>query len=92
MAKRRRWKSKEKSKIILEGIKGRPVAEWCVEYQITQSMYYAWRDQFLSNMDQAFETKKIVQKEAYQIQKIDKMKKIIADLTIELKKNDEDMW
>ena len=55
-------------------------------------MYYAWRDHFLSNMDQAFETKKIVQKEAYQIQKIDKMKKIIADLTIELKKNDEDMW
>ena len=55
-------------------------------------MYYAWRDQFLSNMDQAFETKKIVQKEAYQIQKIDKMKKIITDLTIDLKKNDEDMW
>ena len=92
MAKRRQWKAAEKSRIILEGLKGRPVADICVEYQISQSMYYSWRDQFLSNMGQVFETKKIDQREAYQNRQIDKMKKIIADLTIELKKNDEDEW
>ena len=92
MVKRRHWKSNEKSHIVLEGIKGRPVAELCLEHQISQSMYYAWRDQFLSNMDQAFETKKVNQKEAYQNHQMNKMKKIIADLTIELKKNDEEMW
>ena len=92
MAKRRPWKAAEKSRIILEGLKGRPVADICVEYQISQSMYYSWRDQFLSNMGQVFETKKIDQREAYQNCQIDKMKKIIADLTIELKKNDEDEW
>ena len=86
MAKRRQWKAAEKSRIILEGLKGRPVADICVEYQISQSMYYSWRDQFLSNMGQVFETKKIDQREAYQNRQIDKMKKIIADLTIELKK------
>ena len=55
-------------------------------------MHYSWRDQFLSHMNQAFETRKAGQREAYENQKIDKMKKIIADLTIELKKSDEEMW
>ena len=55
-------------------------------------MYYSWRDQFLSNMGQAFETKKLDQREVYQNRQIDKMKKIIADLTIELKKSDEEEW
>ncbi len=92
MVKRRQWTSQEKSQIVLEGIKGRPVADLCLEHQISQSMYYSWRDQFLSHMNQAFETRKAGQREAYQNQKIDKMKKIIADLTIELKKSDEEMW
>ena len=92
MTKRRRWKAAEKSRIILEGLKGRPVADICIEHQISQSMYYSWRDQFVSNMGQAFETKKINQREAHQNLQIDKMKKIIADLTIELKKNDKDTW
>ena len=92
MAKRRQWRAAEKSRIILEGLKGRAVADICVEYQISQSMYYSWRDQFLSNMGQVFETKKIDQREAYQNRQIDKMKKIIADLTIELKKSDEEEW
>ena len=92
MTKRRQWKAAEKSRIILEGLKGRPIADICAEYQISQSMYYSWRDQFLSNMGQVFETKKIGQREAYQNRQIDKMKKIIADLTIELKKSDEDDW
>ena len=92
MTKRRRWKSEEKSRIILEGLKGRPVADICIEHQISQSMYYSWRDQFLSNMGHVLETKKRNQREAYQNLQMDKMKKIIADLTIELKKNDEDEW
>ena len=92
MSKRRQWKSEEKSKIILEGLKGRPVADICIEHQISQSMYYSWRDQFLTNMGQVFDTKKIDQHEAYQNHKIDKMKRIIADLTIELKKSEEEEW
>ena len=92
MSKRRQWKAVEKSRIILEGLKGRPIVDICLEYQISQSMYYSWRDQFLSNMGQVFETKKFDQREAYQNRQIDKMKKIIADLTIELKKSEEDEW
>ena len=43
-------------------------------------------------MGQVFETKKIDQREAYQNRQIDKMKKIIADLTAELQKSDEEEW
>ena len=58
MAKRRQCKVAEKSRILLEGLRGGPVADTCVEYQISQSIYYSWCDQFHSNMGQVFETKK----------------------------------
>ncbi|MDA2921416.1 transposase [Desulfobacterota bacterium AH_259_B03_O07] len=46
--KRRRWDSKTKTKIVLEGLSGRPVSEICNEYGIHQNQYYSWRDKFLS--------------------------------------------
>ena len=51
--KRRIWDSKSKARIVLEGLQGRSVASLCSEYQITQSMYYRWRDTFLANAAQA---------------------------------------
>ena len=88
---RRKWSSKKKSQIILQGLKGRPIIDICQEYQISQSMYYAWRDKFLEHMDKAFDISHISRKEAYKDKQIDGMKKLIAELTIELKKN-EDEW
>jgi len=38
--KRRRWDSKTKTKIVLEGLSGRPVSEICNEYGIHQNQYY----------------------------------------------------
>jgi len=35
--------------IVLEGLKGKPVAEVCTEHQISQAQYYQWRDQFLAH-------------------------------------------
>jgi transposase-like protein len=46
--KRRRWDSKTKTKIVLEGLSGKPVSEICNEYGIHQNQYYIWRDKFLS--------------------------------------------
>ena len=54
--KRRIWDSKNKARIVLEGLQGRSVATLCNECQITQSMYYRWRGTFLANAAQAFET------------------------------------
>ena len=45
--KKRRWK--EKSRIVLEGIKGRPDTPICQEHQISQSMHYVWRDGLLTH-------------------------------------------
>jgi len=45
--KRRRWDSKTKTKIVLEGLPGRPVSEICNDYGIHQNQYYTWRYKFL---------------------------------------------
>ena len=46
--KRRNWSSDEKLAIVLTGIRGeKTVSEICREYQISQSVYYKWRDKFL---------------------------------------------
>jgi transposase-like protein len=42
--KRRRWDSKTKTKIVLEGLSGRPVSEICNDYGIHQNQYYTWRE------------------------------------------------
>jgi len=56
--KRRRWDSKTKTKIVLEGLSGRPISEICNEYGIHQNQFYIWRDKFLSDAYKAFDTKK----------------------------------
>ena len=85
----RKWDPKTKAMVVMAGIKGRSVVEICNEYQIPQSMYYRWRDQFLGNMPSLFSDdtsnrEKELQKEN------SRLKKIIGDLTIELKKSEAD--
>ena len=53
--KRRKWDSKTKATIVLEGLKGKPVAALCQEPQISQAQYYQRRDQFLAHAAKAFE-------------------------------------
>jgi transposase-like protein len=86
----RKWDPKTKAMVIMAGIKGRSVVEICNEYQIPQSMYYRWRDQFLGNMplifsDDTSNREKELRKEN------SRLRKIIGDLTIELKKSEEDL-
>ena len=46
--KKRNWTVEEKLAIVLEGLKEkRSVAEICREHQISQTLYYRWRDKFL---------------------------------------------
>jgi transposase-like protein len=85
--KRRKWDPKTKAMIVLEGLRGKLVAEICIEHQISQAQYYQWRDQFLTNMNQVFSSddgreKALTRENA-------RLKRIIGDLTIELKKTEE---
>ena len=87
--KRRQWTSKEKLKIVLQGLKGDiSVGELCNQHQISQSQYYRWRDRLLAEGAKIFDhggpdrTEQRLQKE------VRKLKGIIGDLTVELKKSE----
>jgi len=87
--KRRKWSSEQKLKIILEGLSGQiEIVTLCNKYQISQALYYRWRDQLLQFGHQAFETKSMTKKEKGLQHEIQQLKKIIGDLTIELKKSE----
>ena len=85
--KRRQWSSNEKLKIVLEGLSGQiEISKLCAKYQIAQTQYYQWRDQLLKFGNQAFEQKNVSKKEQLLEAKVVNLKRIIGDLTIELKK------
>lgn len=88
--KRRKWTPELKAKIVIEGLSGRSVAEICNKYEINQAQYYQWRDSFLNNAGKAFENRKSDQREARLHQQNTRLKQMVADLTLELKKNDEE--
>ena len=88
MAKGRTWTSEEKAKIVLQGLKGRSVAEICNEYQIHQAQYYKWRDKFLSDAPKVFDTARQNQKEQRLERENQRLKQVVGELTVELKKSD----
>jgi transposase-like protein len=86
---RRKWDAKSKALMVIEGLTGKPVVEICTEHQISQSQYYQWRDQFLANAARAFEAHQYTRKEAHLEQENARLKKLVGELTLELKKSDE---
>ena len=77
--KRRKWTS---------AVTGQPVAEICNSYGISQSRYYLWRDQFLSQADKAFDTDKVSKKQQHLEAENRKLKGLVGELTLELKNED----
>ena len=86
--KRRKWTSEMKSLIVLQGLGGQSVSEICNEHGISQSQYYQWRDQFLSNASKAFDTEKVSQKQSRLEVENRKLKGLVGELTYELKKSE----
>jgi transposase-like protein len=85
---RRKWDAHTKAMIVLEGLKGKSVAEICTEHQISQSQYYQWRDQCLAHMGKAFEVQQHTRTEARLAQENARLKKLVGELTLELKNSD----
>ena len=91
--KRRKWSSEQKFKIVLEGLSGQiEISKLCNKYQISQPLYYHWREQLLQYGHQAFETKSITKKEKRLQNENQQLKQLIGDLTIELKKSEYLSW
>jgi len=87
--KYRKWDPKTKTQIVIEGLQEKiPLAQLCNRYQITQSMFYYWRDEFLNKAPQIFESAKQSKKEQRLLDEISRLKRIIAELSIELKKTE----
>lgn len=89
--KRRKWDSKTKAKIVLEGLSGRSVSEICSEYEIGQTQYYRWRDQFLAKAYQAFDSAKNGSEVQRLKKKTARYQQIIGALTVELKKTEAEL-
>ena len=91
--KRRQWSSKEKLQIVLEGLSGKTeISKLCAKYQIAQTQYYRWRDQLLQFGNQAFESKNITKREQRLVNENRKLKNIIGELTVELKKTENELF
>ena len=89
--KQREWSAEEKFGIVLEGVKGkRAVADICREHQISQSLFYRWRDKFLEGGKRAL-SNGVSGDDAYKAE-IEKLQKIIGKQAIQieiLKKTEE---
>jgi len=81
---RRKWDPRTKTTVVLQGLKGRPVADVCTEHQISQAQYYQWREQFMKKMPGLFSNTK--RREQSLVRENSRLKKIIGELTVELKK------
>ena len=85
----RKWDAKTKASIILEHLEHRvPVAKICNKYQISQSLFAYWMKEFQAKAHTVFNTKKQGKKEQHLKDENKKLKQIIAELTIELKKTE----
>lgn len=82
--KRRKWDPKTKATIVLQGLKGKPVADICIEHQISQAQYYQWQDQFMKKMPMLFSNTE--RREQSLVKENSRLKKVIGELTVELKK------
>ena len=85
---RRKWDAETKAQIVIQGLQGEPVAELCNEYQISQSLYDQWRDQFLVHASRAFDVQPRNQKEARLARENARLNTLVGELALELKKSD----
>jgi len=84
---RRKWDPQTKAMVVLQGLKGMPVGDICAEHQISQAQYYQWRGQFMQKMPQLFANTE--RKEKTLRKENGRLKKIVGELTLELKKLNE---
>lgn len=87
--RRKKWDSKTKWLIVLEGLKGKAVSEICAEHNLSRSQYYKWRDQFFSDGHKIFDQIKDNHHQLFLEKENNRLKNLIGELTYELKKSDE---
>jgi transposase len=91
--KHRKWTGREKLQIVLEGLRGEvPLGELCARHQINQTQYYQWRDRLLQQGAKVFEHGGPEQAEERLRDEVRRLKTLVGELTVELKKSEGDSW
>ena len=87
--KYRKWDPKTKAQVVLEGLEQKiALVELCTKYGIRQSTYYYWLKEFQAKGHKVFESTKESKKEQRLKDENAKLKQVIAELSIELKKTE----
>lgn len=81
---RRKWDSKTKAKIVLEGLMGGCVNDICRSNDLRPGQYYKWRGHFLENCHQVFDRQQLDGAEAELAAENEELKKLVGELTLEL--------
>jgi transposase len=83
--KRRKIDPETKMAAVLEGLRGgSSIAEICRKYQVSESLYYRWRDKFLEGGSQALSSRNGSGPEAAVKAKISELERIIGKQTVQI--------
>lgn len=83
--KRRKIDSETKMAAVLEGLRGEDsIAEICRRYQISESLYYRWRDKFLEGGSQALSSRNGSGPEAAVKARVSELERIIGKQTVQI--------
>jgi transposase-like protein len=84
MSKGREFSAQFKLETVLEGLRGeKSIAQICRERDITDSLYYKWRDEFFESAPEIFSGK--CQKDAENsTERIAELERLVGRLTMEL--------
>ena len=84
MSKRREFSAQFKLETVLEGQRGeKSVAQICRERDITDSLYYKWRDEFVENAPNIFADKRHKGTDE-NIERVAELERLVGRLTMEL--------
>jgi len=90
-----KWSPEEKLRIVLAGIKGeRSIAQICRDHNISETLFYKWRDKFMEAAKMAFKPRNEKNSERVLKARISALERMIGQLTVEneiLKKTEEMM-
>jgi len=84
MSKRREFSAQFKLETVLEGLRGeKSIAQICRERDITDSLYYKWRDEFMQNAPAIFADKRH-QGTDENTERVAELERLVGRLTMEL--------
>lgn len=84
MSKRREFSAQFKLETVLEGLRGeKSVAQICREGDITDSLYYKWRDEFMQNAPNIFADKRREGTDE-NVERVAELERLVGRLTMEL--------